>query len=82
MLRGVVGSEGGAKGREHVQPSLPPLDVEVGGEGDAVVLVVDAQHLVDVDGHAYHVCLFCGGNKVYQGWKSEKEITCVWKLKF
>jgi hypothetical protein len=26
-----------------------PLDVEVGGEGDAVVLVVDPQHLLDVD---------------------------------
>lgn len=66
MLRGVVGSEGGAEGREHVEPSLPPLDIEVGGEGDAVVLVVDPQHLVDVDGHAYHVCLFCGhkGSKI------------------
>ena len=61
LLRGVIaGSEGGAKGGEHVQPALPPLHVEVGGEGDAVVLVVDPQHLVNVNGHFYRVCLFCG----------------------
>ena len=60
MFGGVVWSEGCAEGRVHVQPSLLPLNVEVGGEGDAVVLVIDPQHLVDVDGHPYHVCLFCG----------------------
>ena len=74
MLRGVVGSQGGAEGREHVEPSLPPLNVEVGGEGDAVVLVVDPQDLVDVYGHAYHVCLFCGGKSLKDGIGIEKPV--------
>ena len=34
----------------HAEPLLEPLDVEVGGEGDAVVLVVDPQDLADTYG--------------------------------
>ena len=68
VLCRVVWPKRGAEGGEHVQPSLPPLHVEVGGEGDAVVLVVDAQDLVDVDGHAYHVCLFCE----CRGWEKDR----------
>ena len=82
VLCRVVWPKWGAEGGEHVQPSLPPLHVEVGGEGDAVVLVVDAQDLVDVDGHAYHVCLFCE----CRGWEKDRwkraAATCIWKLKF
>ena len=31
------------------QPALHPLNIEVGGEGDGVVLVIDPQHLVNID---------------------------------
>ena len=33
----------------EVEPRLVPLDVEVEREGDAVVLVVDLQHVRDLD---------------------------------
>ena len=51
---GVVDSRTGlfsSKFRIQVEPFLRPLDVEVAREGDGVILVVDSEHLVDVDGH-------------------------------
>ena len=44
-------------GCDHVQPWLVPLHVEVHGDRDAVVLVVDMPHLVNVHGDADHVGL-------------------------
>ena len=39
----------GDKLRVNPQPALGPLHIKVGGEGDAVVLVIDPQHLIDVN---------------------------------
>ena len=86
LLRGVVaGSEGGAKGGLHLEPGLPPLDIEVHGDGDAVVLVVDLHHLVDVQGNFNPVCLVCGRKLTFERkslLKLSSTVTCVWELKF
>jgi len=47
--------------RAEVQPGLAPLHVEVEAEGDGVVLVVDLQHVADLDAHVDHVELVAVG---------------------
>lgn len=56
---GYVLGQGGVVGvgRVDVEPSLLPLHVEVGGEGDTVVLVVDTEHLFYIDSHRYVIRL-------------------------
>ena len=46
--------------RSQLESRLLPLHVEVHGDGDAVVLVVDLHHLVDVHANENSVRLFCG----------------------